>query len=207
MPPRRLSLERFQATVQLFEATAEDVLDFWYGAKATRGATRPEWYRKDEKFDALIRERFGELLERASRRELDAWRAEPQSMNALIVVLDQFSRNLFRESPRAFAEDPHARECAREAIARGDESELLPVQRVFLYMPLEHSEDIADQENCLARMQELEAFTETRGFTQWARKHKAVIDRFGRFPHRNAILGRASTPEELEFLAEPGSRF
>jgi uncharacterized protein (DUF924 family) len=193
--------------VQLFEPSAGDVLDFWYGPAATRGTQRAEWFRKDEKFDALIRERFGELLERAARRELEAWRADPQSMNALIVVLDQFSRNLFRDNSRAFAQDAYARECVREAIARGDEEKLLPVQRVFLYMPLEHSEDAADQETCLERMRALEAFPETRGFTQWAEKHKVVIDRFGRFPHRNAILGRASTPEEGEFLAQPGSRF
>jgi uncharacterized protein (DUF924 family) len=194
-------------TAQLFEPSPGDVLDFWFGTGATRGTQRAEWFRKDEKFDASIRGRFGDLLERAARRELEAWRAEPQSMNALIIVLDQFSRNLFRDSARAFAQDAYARECVREAIARGDEAKLLPVQRVFLYMPLEHSEDRADQEDCLARMRELEAFAETRGFTQWALKHKAVIDRFGRFPHRNAILGRASTPEEIEFLGEPGSRF
>jgi uncharacterized protein (DUF924 family) len=194
-------------TAQLFEATSEDVLDFWFGPKDKRGPTRPEWYRKDEKFDAQIRGRFGELLERAARHEMDAWRADPQSMNALIVVLDQFSRNLFRDDARAFAQDAYARDCVREAIARGDEARLLPVQRVFLYMPLEHSEDAADQADCLRHMQELEAYPETRGFTQWSLKHKAVIDRFGRFPHRNAILGRASTAEEAEFLAQPGSRF
>jgi uncharacterized protein (DUF924 family) len=193
--------------VQLFQASPGDVLDFWFGSEATRGASRPEWFRKDEKFDAQIRDRFGELLEQASRRELDAWRGEPQSMLALIVVLDQFSRNLFRDSARAFAQDAYARECVHEAIARGDEAKLLPVQRVFLYMPLEHSEDVADQQDCLERMRALEAYHESRGFTQWAEKHKAVIDRFGRFPHRNAMLGRASTPEEIEFLAQPGSRF
>ena len=193
--------------MQLFEASAGDVLDFWYGPKAERGPARPEWYRKVESYDALIRERFGSLLERASRRELQSWQCEPQSMNALIVVLDQFSRNLHRDDPRAFAQDAHARECVRLAIGRGDEAQLLPVQRVFLYMPLEHSEDAADQAECLERMSALEAFPETRGFSEWARKHKAVIDRFGRFPHRNAILGRASTPEEIEFLRQPGSRF
>jgi uncharacterized protein (DUF924 family) len=193
--------------VQLFEPSFGDVLDFWYGPSSSRGTQRPEWFRKDEKFDALIRERFGELLERAARHEMEDWRAEPQSMNALILVLDQFSRNLFRDSARAFAQDAHARECVREAIARGDEAKLLPVQRVFLYMPLEHSESVADQETCLERMRALEAFPETRGFTQWAEKHKAVIDRFGRFPHRNAILGRTSTVEETVFLAQPGSRF
>jgi uncharacterized protein (DUF924 family) len=193
--------------VQLFESSAEDVLDFWFGSKGSRGAARPEWFRKDEKFDAQIRDRFGELHARASRRELDEWRGGTESMLALVVVLDQFSRNLFRDDPRAFAQDAYARECCREAIARGDESKLMPCERMFLYMPFEHSEDIADQRYAIDRMRSLEAFPETKDLTQWAEKHETIIRRFGRFPHRNATLGRASTAEELEFLKQPGSRF
>ncbi len=193
--------------MQLFQASAEDVLDFWFGAQGARNVSRPEWFRKDERFDVQIADRFGDLLERASNRELEPWRAEPHSMVALVVVLDQFSRNVFRESPRAFAQDAYARECVREAIARGDDAKLVPVERLFLNMPLEHSENVADQQECVERMRALEAYPETAGFTKWADKHKAVIDRFGRFPHRNAILGRASTTEEVEFLAQPGSRF
>jgi uncharacterized protein (DUF924 family) len=128
-------------------------------------------------------------------------------MLALIVVLDQFSRNLHRGDPRAFSQDAHARECANQALMRGDESALLPVQRQFLYLPLEHSEDLADQERCVALMRTLEAYPETKGLTVWAEKHREIIARFGRFPHRNAALGRASTPEEIEFLAQPGSGF
>jgi len=193
--------------VQLFAPSAADVLDFWFGPRATRGAMRAEWFRKDEKFDAQIRDRFGDLHERSARRELDAWRGEPAAMLALVIVLDQFSRNLFRDDARAFAQDPYARECVREAIARGDEGKFLPVERMFLYLPLEHSEDIDDQRYAIDRMRSLEAFPETKGLAQWAEKHEAVVRRFGRFPHRNAILGRASTPEEMEFLREPGSRF
>ena len=184
---------------------ATEVLEFWFGT--VPGPRRAEWFRKDAAFDAQIRERFGALHEAASRRELEDWRAAPEPMLALVVVLDQFSRNLFRGDARAFAQDAHALECAREAIARGDDRRLLPVQRQFLYLPLEHSEDLADQERCVELMRALEAFEETRGLTQWAEKHRVIIERFGRFPHRNAALGRTSTPEELDFLKQPGSGF
>ena len=181
------------------------VLEFWFGSPA--GPARPEWFRKDAAFDATIRSRFGELHEAASRRELEAWRGAPDSMIALVVVLDQFSRNLYRGDPRAFAQDAYARECANQALMRGDEAALLPVQRQFLYLPLEHSEELADQERCVELMRTLESFPETRGLTQWAEKHRAIIARFGRFPHRNTALGRESTPEEIEFLKQPGSSF
>jgi uncharacterized protein (DUF924 family) len=188
-------------------ATAGDVLDFWFGMGEARGKARPEWYRKDRAFDEKIRRGFGALLESAARRELEAWRAAPASMVALVVVLDQFSRNLFRDDPRAFAQDAYARECAREALARGDEAVLLPVERQFLYMPFEHAESLADQELSLDRIASLEAFPETRGLLEYARRHEAIVRRFGRFPHRNAALGRTSTPEEVEFLKQPGSGF
>jgi len=128
-------------------------------------------------------------------------------MLALVVVLDQFSRNLFRNDARAFAQDALARECAREALARGDDASLLPVERMFLYLPFEHSEDRADQELSLRLMSQLDAFEDTRGISEWALKHKVIVDRFGRFPHRNAALGRRSTAEEIEFLKTPGSGF
>ena len=181
------------------------VLRFWFGEP--RGPSRPEWFRKDEAFDAQIRARFGELHGAAARRELEAWRASPEPMLALVIVLDQFSRNLHRGDARAFAQDAHALECAKEAIARGDDLGLLPVERQFLYMPYEHSEDPGDQDMAVERMRSLEAFEETRGLTNWAVRHRDVIRRFGRFPHRNAALGRTSTPEEAEFLKQPGSGF
>jgi len=188
-------------------ANAQDVLDFWFGAGAARGKARAEWYRKNPAFDEEIRRRFGSVMDAAARRELDSWRAAPQAMVALVVVLDQFSRNLFRDDARAFAQDAYARECAREALARGDEATLLPVERQFLYMPFEHSESLADQALALDRMASLNGFPETKGLLDYARRHEAIIRRFGRFPHRNAALGRPSTPEEIEFLGEPGSRF
>ena len=128
-------------------------------------------------------------------------------MVALVVVLDQFSRNLFRNDARAFAQDAHARECAREALSRGDDAQALPVERLFLYLPFEHSESLADQDRAVDLMASLEEFEETRGLTAWAEKHRDIVRRFGRFPHRNAVLGRESTADEIEFLKNPGSGF
>ena len=185
----------------------EGVLELWFGAPDRRGVARPEWFRKDAAFDSEIRRRFGALHRAAAARECEPWRASPAPMLALVVVLDQFSRNLFRDDARAFAQDAHARECAREALDRGDDLQLLPVERQFLYMPFEHSEALADQDRAVDLMRSLESFEATRGLTGWAEKHRAIIRRFGRFPHRNAALGRPSTPAEEAFLEEPGSRF
>jgi len=181
------------------------VLRFWFGEP--RGPSRPEWFRKDAAFDDEIRARFGALHAAAAARELDAWRASPEPMLALVILLDQFSRNLYRGDARAFAQDAHGLECAQEAVARGDDLALLPVERQFLYLPYEHSENLVDQEIGVERMASLDAFEETRGVSEWAVRHRDVIRRFGRFPHRNAILGRDSTPEEIEFLKQPGSGF
>ena len=181
------------------------ILEFWFGAQP--GPSRREWFRKDAAFDGAIRARFAEVHAAAAARELEAWRASAEPMLALVIVLDQFSRNLYREDARAFAQDEHARECAVQALARGDDLGLLPVQRQFLYLPFEHSEDLRDQEKSLDLFASLEAFATTRGLAEWARRHHAIVARFGRFPHRNAVLGRASTPEEVEFLETPGSGF
>lgn len=183
----------------------QEVLEFWFGKEP--GPARAEWFRKDAEFDAAIRQRFGVLHERAAQRGLDDWRAAPEPMLALIVVLDQFSRNLHRGDARAFAQDAYARECTRQALARGDDAGLVPVQRQFIYMPLEHSESLADQEECVELMRALEPFEETRGLVAWAEKHRDIVRRFGRFPHRNAALGRPSADGEAEFLKQPGSGF
>jgi uncharacterized protein (DUF924 family) len=185
----------------------EQVLEFWFGGESRRGKARAKWFSKDDKFDGQMRERFGELHAKAARRELEGWRASPEPMLALVLLLDQFSRNLHRGDARAFAQDAHARECARQGLERGDDLGFLPVERQFLYMPFEHSEDLADQDFAVEKMRALEAFEQTRGLTRWAERHRDIIRRFGRFPHRNAILGRASTAEELEFLKQPGSSF
>jgi uncharacterized protein (DUF924 family) len=184
-----------------------EVLDFWFGPVDARGPARREWFRKDAAFDAEIRGRFGPVHAAAAARGCEPWRASPEPMLALVVVLDQFSRNLFRDDARAFAQDAHARECARQALDRGDDLQLLPVARQFLYMPFEHSEALADQDRAVELMRSLEAFEATRGVADWAEKHRTIIRRFGRFPHRNAALGRPSTPAEEAFLQEPGSGF
>ena len=188
-------------------ASFQAVLDFWFGPLEARGEARPEWFRKDAAFDAEIARRFGDLHRAAARRELEAWRMSGQPMLALVVVLDQFSRNLHRDDARAFAQDAHARECSREALERGDDLALLPGERQFLYLPFVHGEDAADQERGVELMRSLESFDATRGALEWAEKHRTIVRRFGRFPHRNAALGRPSTPAELEFLAQPGSSF
>jgi uncharacterized protein (DUF924 family) len=185
----------------------QDVLDFWFGPLDTRGKARRVWFVKDPAFDAQVRERFGKLHASAVRRELEMWRLTPESMLALVVVLDQFSRNLYRNDARAFAQDEHARDCAAEALMRDDDLGFLPVEREFLYLPFEHSEDPMDQEKAVDLFRSLEEFEETRGLSRWAERHRAIVARFGRFPHRNAALGRPSSPEELEFLAQPGSGF
>ncbi|MGZ5041387.1 MAG: DUF924 family protein [Usitatibacter sp.] len=186
---------------------AREVLDFWFGPEEARGIARPEWFRKDEKFDAEIRRRFAALHASAALAECESWRGDRQSMLALVVVLDQFSRNLYRSDARAFSQDAHALGCAREALARGDDEALRPVERQFLYMPFEHSEDPADQDRAVELMRSLDEFPQTRGLVRWAESHRAVIRRFGRFPHRNAALGRPTTAEEAAFLREPGSSF
>ena len=182
------------------------VLEFWFAAKGL-GVPRIEWFRKDPKFDADIRKRFGELHASAAAGGCNAWRASPEPMLALVIVLDQFSRNLYRNDARAFAQDEMARSCSDEAIGRGDDLGFIPVQRQFLYMPFEHSESLADQDRAVELMRSLEAFEETAGLTAWAEKHRDIIRRFGRFPHRNAALGRPTTAEEAEFLKQPGSGF
>jgi uncharacterized protein (DUF924 family) len=186
-------------------SAAEEVLEFWFGQPP--GRSRREWFVKDPAFDAEIRERFGALHVKAVAGELEAWRGAPRTMLALVVVLDQFSRNIHRNDARAFAADAHALDCARQAIGRGDDLGLLPVERQFLYLPFEHSEALADQDRALELMSGLDAYAETRDVSEWARRHRVIIERFGRFPHRNAALGRASSAEEAAFLAQPGSGF
>jgi len=188
------------------DADAQQVLDFWFGNAGTGGA-RPEWFRKDEAFDEEIRRQFLPLWQRAAAGELNPWQLDARSCLALLVVLDQFPRNMFRGSAQAFSTDPAARATARHALEAGYDQLLLPVERMFIYLPLEHSESLADQHECLRLMLSLATFDETRDLHLWAEKHRVIIARFGRFPHRNQALGRASTAEEIEFLRQPGSGF
>jgi len=188
---------------------AQDVLDFWFGAPGTpeQGATREVWFRKDPAFDAAIGARFGDAVGIALAGGFGAWCATAPGALARVLLLDQFTRNMYRDTPRAFAGDARALATAQDAVARGLDRELDPSGRWFLYMPFEHAEDEAMQRRSLELFGALAAETGDTAPLEWARKHADVIFRFGRYPHRNAILGRASSPEEEAFLAQPGSRF
>lgn len=187
----------------------DDILDFWFGAHGGDefGKARPCWFRKDAAFDALVGERFGATIAAALGGRLDAWRASPMAALARVIVLDQFTRNAFRDRPEAFSGDALALDGAREIIARRWDGQYVSVQRWFCYLPFEHSENIDDQRESLRLFGQLRDDPQTGGTLEWAQRHHDVIARFGRFPHRNAILGRASTPEEIAFLAQPGSSF
>jgi len=182
-----------------------DVLRFWFGEGADYGRRHKRWFEKDTAFDAEIRARFLTLNERLSSSQ--EWLAPAASCLARILVLDQFPRNMFRGTSRAFATDPPALAAARHAIAERFDAGLLPVERLFVYLPFEHSEVLADQEQACRLCEPLAAFAETADALRYAIAHRGVIRRFGRFPHRNAILGRVSTPEEIGFLKQPGSAF
>ena len=190
---------------------AQDVLDFWFGAPGSAAAGQPhrEWFVKSDAFDGEIRQRFGAAIDIAIAGGLREWDKEgPQGVLARILVLDQFTRNAYREAPESFAGDTLALAAAQALVDGGGDRQLEPFQRAFAYMPYEHAED--------ARMQQcaVDLFTrladEHEGFTEmldYAHRHRGVIARFGRFPHRNPILGRASTPDELDYLGQPGAGF
>ena len=174
-----------------------DVLKFWFEE------TKPEqWWKVDADFDATIKSRFGSVLSQAAAGELHAWRIEPRGRLAEILVLDQFSRNVYRGTPAAFAQDGMALVLAQEAVAIASLEALTPKQRPFLILPYMHSESAVIHAEA---MRLFEQFAPDN--LDFEVRHKAIIDRFGRYPHRNALLGRASTPEELEFLKQPGSSF
>ena len=186
-------------------AEAREVLDFWFGPAPHRA--RGEWFRKDAAFDGAIRERFGASVAEGLAGGLGDWCVDAHGTLARVIVLDQFTRNAFRDTPRAFAGDARALATAQYAIDRGFERDLDGFERWFLYLPFEHSEEPAVQERSLALFRKLADDTGDRSPLEWAEKHAAVIRRFGRYPHRNEILGRASTSEEVAFLREPGSGF
>jgi len=189
---------------------AKAVLDVWFGADGTpeRWQPREAWFRKDDAFDASIARQFAPLLETALQGGLADWQAAPQPALARIVLLDQFTRNAFRGTPRAFAGDALAIEAARAMVASGQDMRLAPVARAFVYLPFEHAEDLAAQDESVRLFSALEGTApEVQGMLDYALRHRAIIERFGRFPHRNAVLGRSTTPEEAEFLLQPGSSF
>jgi len=186
------------------------VIDFWFGAPGSpeRGELRPVWWGKDENidsaaFDAEIRERFQPLHESALKGELDHWIETPAAALALVICLDQFPRNIFRKSARAFGGDAKALEVAKAAISKGYEADMCDTARQFFYMPFEHSEDLAEQRRSV------ELFTALRGpdDVEFAQHHYDIIARFGRFPHRNEALDRESTAEEIAYSENPENRF
>jgi uncharacterized protein (DUF924 family) len=177
---------------------AEDVLRFWFDETTPR-----QWFAQDARFDRTVEERFRAVHAKAVACELWTWRTSPEGRLAEIIVLDQFSRNLFRQDARAFAADPLALALAQEAVARGELESLAPPRGAFLIMPYMHSESLAVHEEALR----LFARPGLESNLEFERRHQAIIARFGRFPHRNRALGRTSTPEELAFLQQPGSSF
>jgi len=198
-------------------AAPESVLEFWFGvsgsASEIAGRQRKLWFGKTPENDQAVSDRFAATLAAASAGKLDHWVNSRRGRLALVIVLDQFPHHIFRDQPQAFATDPKALALSLAALTASEDRQLTPIERVFLYLPLEHAELPEMQERSVSLYQALanEATADERalfdGFLDYARKHRDVVARFGRFPHRNAILERPSTPDELEFLKLPGSRF
>ncbi|WP_455372246.1 DUF924 family protein [Limibacillus halophilus] len=177
----------------------EQVLDFWFAE-----SSEPYWFAKDEAYDEAVRRRLEPLCRQALAGELRAWADSPKGALALCILLDQAPRNLYRGSAQAFAGDPLARDVARKAVERGFDKALRQKERLFLYLPFEHSEDLEDQHLCCRLTAELD---EHPDWLTYAERHREIVERFGRFPHRNEVLGRTSSAEELQFLTEPNSSF
>ena len=192
------------------DSAVDAILTFWFGSEsdADWGRPRAVWFRKDPTFDAQIRERFLPDVESALAGRYADWAESPAGALALLILLDQFPRNLFRGTARGFAGDAAALALARQVLEAGWDKTMTPVQRVFAYLPFEHSEAIEDQDRSVALFGALaDAYPAHAGFLDYAHQHRDVIVKFGRFPHRNAALGRPSTPEELAYLAQPGAGF
>lgn len=194
-----------------------EIIDFFFGDLDTHGMPLTDksalWWKKDPTTDATVRERFADDVERALAGELGDWVDKIEGRLALIILLDQFTRTIFRDTERAFAGDERARRITLGVLSRREDVTLPRIQRVFLYMPLEHAEDRELQARCVELFSALREDAPPRlrkafeNYVDFAVRHKRIIDRFGRFPHRNAILGRESSAEELAFLKEPGSSF
>lgn len=178
--------------------TLGDVLNFWF-----LELTPAEWFKKDNALDKKIEEKFSDLLQKILAGDCADWRSSAHGVLAQVIVLDQFSRNIFRDSPKAFAQDALALAIAQDAVRLGLDKQLKIQERAFLYMPYMHSESVRVHEEAM----KLFAQPGLENNLDFEIKHKVIIDRFGRYPHRNAILGRISTPEEIDFLKQPGSSF
>jgi uncharacterized protein (DUF924 family) len=189
-----------------------DVLDFWFLPPDTPGHNRfrTEWFRKDAAFDEAIRTRFAGPIDDALTGGLLEWESDADGALARILLLDQFPRNVFRGTAKAFAGDAQALAAAERLVASGRDKNLPPVRRTFTFLPFEHSESLIAQERSVALFAALRREAQEPGFDEaldYAERHRDIIARFGRFPHRNAMLGRTSTAEEIEFLQQPGSSF
>jgi uncharacterized protein (DUF924 family) len=197
--------------------THRNVLDFWFGSSTDSGAILKEkmklWFVKDPENDQKMKSIFGYDVEKGSHGHYDNWSDTPEGRLGLIILLDQFSRNIYRNTPESFANDPKALMLSLEAIDEKIEKSLIPIYQVFYYMPLMHSEEISIQRKCVEMFKQLQSEVDDSlkktigGNIDYAIQHMKIVERFHRFPHRNAILGRASTEEEVEFLKEPGSSF
>lgn len=199
------------AVVTATEEAVRDIHHFWFGALDGAGFAAPAqhrlWFGASAQTDATVTARFGTRVQRALAGELDHWATDDHALVALILLLDQFTRNIYRGTPRAFAGDAQALALATRAVAAARHRRLPAIHRVFLYMPLEHCEQIAVQEQCVRLFAELAETTgapDVAEFARYAVAHRDVVARFGRFPHRNAILGRASSAEELAYLERHG---
>ncbi len=183
----------------------QDILDFWFLPKSHKdyGSPRDEWFQKNDKFDAEIKNRFLSLYQQAKEGKLLQWTETKEGTMALILIFDQFSRNMFRDTPDAFATDGKARDLARHMLAAGHYNNLMDQEKAFAALPFEHSEKLADQKKSVELFKEIGS----ENYLDYAIKHYDIIKKFGRFPHRNKILRRKSTKEELEFLSQPGSSF
>lgn len=198
-------------------ADAVEILDYWFGPITADGMTRDDryrlWFSKDEAQDSDIRRRFAGRVEQALAGRLDHWSDTPEGRLALVISLDQFTRNIYRDTPRAFSGDPLALDQTLAALDRGEDRRLPLIQRVFLYLPLEHAESADMQAESVRRFERLAADAPAAhkalfdGFFDYAYQHRDVIARYGRFPHRNHILGRESTVNEQEYLQQPGAGF
>jgi uncharacterized protein (DUF924 family) len=188
---------------------AGEVLDFWFGCEGDPeyGQFRNEWFRKDPEFDARVTKQFADLYEEAAVGNLDGWRDDAESCLALVIVLDQFPRNMFRGDGRTHAEDDRALGASKYAIERALDRELPAFQRMFLYMPFMHSESADDQRRSVELFERLAGEEGAPDVVSYAVAHRDIVERFGRFPHRNEILGRETTPEEAVFLTTEGSSF
>ena len=188
---------------------AKPILEFWFGHpdELSYGKPRKTWFNKTPEFDEELRTRFGTDYQKAAAGHLDDWIDLPETCLALILLLDQFPRSVFRGTPEAFATDWEALSAAQQAIALLYDRQFLPVQRWFIYLPFEHSENLDHQHQSVKLFQQLSHDPDSTSAIKYAYRHLEIIERFGRFPHRNAILGRTSTPEEIEFLQQPASGF